>query len=107
MAMMWRILVTALVLGSLGCDREAADPIEKQEFVALMGRSPSPGKINDAGETDLHIVAQLNLPTLAISLLKQGANVNAKDNEGWTPLHWAAWEDASATAKVLRRYGAR
>ena len=30
MAMMWRILVAALVLGSLGCDREAAEEAEKQ-----------------------------------------------------------------------------
>ena len=90
--MMWRILVAALVLGSFGCDREAAEaPIEKQRqeqaFVAAVGRSPSLGKIDDLGKTDLHMVAELNLPMLAISLLKQGANVNARHNYGGTPLH--------------------
>ena len=111
MAMMWRILVAALVLGILGCFPVAAENPEKQRqeqaFVAAVGRSPLPGKINDAGQTDLHIVAQRNLPMLAISLLKQGANVNAKNNGGFTPLHTAALKDAAATAEVLRRYGAR
>ena len=110
MAMMWRILVAALVLGILGCDREAAENPEKQRqeqaFVATVGRSPSPGKINDAGKTDLHIVAKLNLPMLAISLLQQGANVHVRDNRGFTPLHGAAQADASATAEVLLQQGA-
>ena len=110
MAMMWRILVAALVLGILGCDREAAEDPEKQRqeqaFVAAVGHSPSPGKINDAGKTDLHIVAQLNLPMLARSLLQQGANVHAKNNKGGTPLHIAALKDASATAEVLLKQGA-
>ena len=44
---------------------------------------------------------------LTRSLLTQGADVHAKDNDGWTPLHRAAWEDATTTAEVLRRYGAR
>ena len=110
MAMMWRILVAALVFGSLGCDKEAAEPTGKQRqeqtFVAAVGRSPSLGKIDDLGKTDLHMVAELNLPMLAISLLKQGANVNARDNTGATPLHWAAQWDASETAEVLIKQGA-
>ena len=110
MAMMWRILVAALVLGILGCFPVAAEDPEKQRqeqaFVAAVGRSPSPGKINDAGKTDLHIVAKMNLPMLAISLLKQGANVNAKTNKGSTPLHFAAVAAASATAEVLLKQGA-
>ena len=110
MAMMWRILVAALVLGSLGCFPVAAEAPEKQRqeqaFVAAVGRSPSPGKINDAGRTDLHIVADLNLPLLAISLLKQGANVNAREKWGFTPLDLAAGVDASATAEVLLKQGA-
>ena len=80
MAMMWRIFVAALVFGNLGCDTEAekqrqalkaekqrqereAELIEKQQqeqaFVAEVGRSPSLGKMDDAGKNDLHIVAQL------------------------------------------------
>ena len=39
-------------------------------------------------------------------MLKRGANVNAKNNKGWTPLHQTAFEDAFATAEVLLKQGA-
>ena len=35
------------------------------------------------------------------------ADVQAKDEDSWTPLRWAVEKDASATAEVLRRYGGR
>ena len=39
-------------------------------------------------------------------LLQGGANVNAIDNDGWTPLHAAAhWEEEEA-CKILGEYGA-
>ena len=81
MAMMWRILVAALVLGSLGC-------------------------FSGKGFTSLHATAVMDASARAEVLLKQGANVNAKDNEGQTPLHIAAENDASATAEVLLKQGA-
>jgi len=40
-------------------------------------------------------------------LLKAGANVNKKNKEGRTPLYYAAVNNASETAEVLRRYGGR
>ena len=58
------------------------------------------------GETDLYIAAELNLPVLIISLLKAGADVNAKNKYGWTPLHKAAMRDASETVEVLLKAGA-
>ena len=94
--MIWKILVTTLVIGILGCNTEQRQ--ERKAFVARVGRNPSPA--------DLHIVAELDLPMLAISLLNQGADANAKTNEGTTPLHHAAQEDASATAEVLLNKGA-
>jgi ankyrin repeat protein len=39
-------------------------------------------------------------------LLAHGANVNAKDGSGWTPLHWAASEGGVAIAQFLLSYGA-
>ena len=78
---------------------------QKQAFVAEVGRQPHPrGK--HGGATDLHIAARLNLSMLTQSLLTQGADVHAQDNEGDTPLHMAAGMDAAETAKLLLESGA-
>ena len=71
---------------------------QKQAFVEEVGRRP--------GETDLHVAARLNLPGLTQSLLKQGADIQAKINDGWTPLHWAALYNASSVVEVLLKKGA-
>ena len=34
-------------------------------------------------------------------LIENGANVNSKDRDGWTPLHFAAWKDSEEAAKLL------
>ena len=78
---------------------------QEQVFVAEVGRMPHPRGMNK-GETDLHIVARLNLPVLTISLLNQGADVHAKDDDGATPLHAAALKNASVAAEVLLNQGA-
>ena len=87
-------------------ESQRQEQIEKQRFVADVGRDPSPFRVNNVGETDLHIAASLNLPILTLSLLKQNANVNAKDKYGSTPLHDALWKDAHETAEILLKQGA-
>ena len=79
---------------------------EDQVFVAAVGRVPYLGGVNDKGKTDLHIAAKLNLPMLTISLLNQGADVNAKDNNSNTPLHDAVRWNTPETADVLLKHGA-
>ena len=41
----------------------------------------------------------------AQGVAESGADVHAKDNDGFTPLHYAAAKDASATAEVLLNQG--
>ena len=79
---------------------------EEQAFVTEVGRMPHP-KGRNKGEPDLHITVRLNLPLLTLSLLNQGADVHAKNNDGLMPLHVAMRNNASATVEVLRRYGGR
>ena len=43
---------------------------------------------------------------LKMRRLKHGANVNAKDDNGSTPLHWAAAKNAHETAEVLLKHDA-
>ena len=38
---------------------------------------------------------------MADLLIRCGANVEAQDNMGWTPLHWAAYKNSLQVAQVL------
>ena len=91
---------------------EIIEPAERQRqeqvFAEKVGRQPSSNSliVDEDGKTDLHIAAALNLSTLAISLLKASSVptiflLRMKDKEGATPLHDAAWADASETVEVL------
>jgi ankyrin repeat protein len=40
------------------------------------------------------------------SLLRARADVNAKDNHGWTPLHWACFKRYVHVVKELREHEA-
>ena len=111
--------------------REAAEESEENEFIAKVGRKPSPDIVYNKGVTDLHHAVCLNLAALAQSLLDQGADINAKatlhasisphlttfldktevgdderELEDSTPLHAAAWANARETAEVLLQNGA-
>ena len=97
------VVVAFLVGGKMYIDHAEQVALEKEVkvFAAEVGRSPRPEEV-----TDLHIAVGLNLPMLTMSLLKQGADVHARDREGRTPLHRAVRADASAAAAALLKGGA-
>ena len=56
------------------------------------------------GFTPLHEAARLGTSAVARVLLAAGADVNATDNKGRTPLSWA---ERPETVRVLREHGGR
>ncbi|PKU33374.1 protein phosphatase 1 regulatory inhibitor subunit 16b isoform x2 [Limosa lapponica baueri] len=56
----------------------------------LLKSNISPDLCNEDGLTALHQCCIDNYEEIVKLLLNHGANVNAKDNELWTPLHAAA-----------------
>lgn len=54
----------------------------------------------------MHIASVARETELALSLINKGADVNAKDNYGMTPLHWASESGRKTFASLLIDKGA-
>ncbi|EDV26008.1 uncharacterized protein TRIADDRAFT_55679 [Trichoplax adhaerens] len=63
-------------------------------------------KVNDKGETPLHIAAIKGDLKVIKALVEQGAKINARDNCGWTPLHEACNFGYKDIAEYLVNHGA-
>jgi len=62
-----------------------------------------------AGPTPLMLaVADPKTPSEIIDLLiASGADIEARDNEGLTPLMWAAWKGNATSTRIMIKHGAR
>jgi len=58
---------------------------------------------NAAGRTALHGASK---EAVVQVLVKVGANIEAKDNYGWTSLHWASENGHAAVVQTLLQHGA-
>ncbi len=58
------------------------------------------------GETVLHKAARLGYDDVVLIKIKEGADVNARDNAGWTALHEACSRGMTDVVRVLLKYGA-
>ena len=59
-----------------------------------------------APDISIHDAAALGNNEAVKQHLTVGTDVNAKDESGWTPLHWAASKVHNKTAKLLIKEGA-
>ena len=91
---------------------EAAKPTTPPKAVsANKGADPARG-INPepttakASDISIHAAARQGKTEAVKQHLAAGADVNAKDESGWTPLHWAASKVHNKTAKLLIKEGA-
>ena len=62
--------------------------------------------IKESRKTALHIAAAKGYVKITKSLVSKGANVDAKDKDGWRPLHYAAHKGHKNIAKLLVGKGA-
>jgi len=70
---------------------------DKTERIALQSEEYIPALHRAADKGDLDKVKHL---------LERGADVNSRDKDGWTPLHWAAFEGKTKMVKFLLSKGA-
>jgi cytohesin len=77
--------------------------MDKAKFLIAKGANVNgtPG-----AKTPLQIAANWGKREFAELLIAKGADVNARDDGGWTALHWAAFEGGPAMAALLIAKGA-
>merc|ERR1712098_116170 len=81
----------------LSCIREG-----KRMIRAHFGRKKVDVNLaNDKGKTALHIAAERGRDEMCDALLKKGANVNARRNNGYTPLTDAVFYNSTKCVKII------
>ncbi|XP_034529661.1 myotrophin [Notolabrus celidotus] len=77
-----------------------------EEVKAKMVTAEDVNRTLDGGRKPLHYAADYNQSDVALYLLSKGADINATDKHGFTPLICACYESNVACVKVLLEKGA-
>ena len=86
---------------AVGTDREPRSSDES--WCSIMSAMD---QVDWKGRTNLHYASLNNDYVEALALLTSGVDPNAQDNDGFTPLHFAAQEGSIEVAQVLLDHGA-
>ena len=101
------LLEHVATLGTEGDDGEPAFRSVSEYINAQDAKGKTPLHLASAGPHPLFPnVALLSLPNVARLLLEHGADVNARENDRFTPLHAAAQNGTVEVVRVLLEYGA-
>ncbi|KAH7016036.1 uncharacterized protein B0I36DRAFT_254866 [Microdochium trichocladiopsis] len=94
-------VVQDVIWGNVQAVREYLESSQEADFLA------PEQEVNMTGRTALHMAACEQFPEMLELLLEKGANTNARDLEGRTPLAEAALWGRLENVQVLLRHGAR
>jgi carbon storage regulator CsrA len=95
----------------LGIEAPKEIPVYRSELYERIRRNekalaPSREKLDQGGRSALHDAVIDHRRGRIVELLAGGADVNRKDNSGWTPLHFAAQQQVVEIARMLIKSGA-
>ena len=109
----WNLVCSAVIAGRPGPVRFLLDQTLPVNPPSILGSSGVPGSVHfpqgadsDKLYTPLHYAAALDKPDIAVILLAHGANVNAEDAFGTTPLLAAVSGEHLDTIRLLLAHGA-
>lgn len=61
---------------------------------------------DEEGQTAQHHIAKCEYVSFMLELIRAGAGMNAADENGWTPLHYAIHQDLPVNVQILLDHGA-
>ena len=96
----------------LGIDAPKEIPVHRSELYERIRENertlPAPTeKLDQAGRSELHDAVIDHRRGRIAELLAGGADVNRKDNSGWTPLHFAAQQQVVGNRKNAHKIWGR
>ena len=98
-------IAAVLLVGCGESQQSAPAPEAKPVEPVAEAAKPEPPTAK-APDISIHDAAALGNNEAVKQHLTAGTDVNAKDESGWTPLHWAASKVHNKTAKLLIKEGA-
>ena len=99
------LLTTIAAVVLVGC-ATTQQPAPRAEAKPVAEATKPERPTAKAPDISIHDAAALGNNEAVKQHLTAGTDVNAKDESGWTPLHWAASKVHNKTAKLLIKEGA-